>query len=103
VLDKNTFDWKIFVLNEVEAKEKGIVTAEDYEKHNPHKLNKIMNWFNKYKMSQFGEDNALLLGSKILSVDETLEVIKGGNKMYKDLIAGKRISRDYLWINSNQS
>lgn len=98
VLDKNSFDWKIFALNEVEANARNILTAEDYERYNPHKLEKIMNWFNKYKMSQFSTNNALLLDSKILSVGETLEVIRAANKTYTELVSGKRPAKGSFWF-----
>eukprot|EP00826_Nyctotherus_ovalis_P063300 TRINITY_DN9272_c0_g1_i4.p1 TRINITY_DN9272_c0_g1~~TRINITY_DN9272_c0_g1_i4.p1 ORF type:complete len:261 (+),score=66.28 TRINITY_DN9272_c0_g1_i4:150-932(+) len=101
VLDRNKFDWKIFMLNEVEANAKKIFTAEDYERHNPHKLERIMNWFNKYKMSQFSTSNALLLDSKILSVGETLEVIRAANKTYAELISGKRAAKDSFWLSTS--
>ena len=72
---------------------------QDYEGVYPEKVFKIMRWFNRYKTSESNTKNALLLNSKVLSTEETLEVIKAANTAYKGLLSGAKKSRQLIWLN----
>jgi len=92
------FDWKVIALNESEAIEKNISSLEDFEKLHAGKIKKIMQWFNKYKMIQCHTKNALLKHKKILSMEETIELIKNGNKNYSRLVSGAVKPKVPIWL-----
>ncbi len=57
-----------------------------------------MRWFNRYKISESNEENALLFDSKVHSLDETVNLIQHANLAYKDLMIGRKRSKKNFWL-----
>eukprot|EP00826_Nyctotherus_ovalis_P014294 TRINITY_DN13967_c0_g4_i1.p2 TRINITY_DN13967_c0_g4~~TRINITY_DN13967_c0_g4_i1.p2 ORF type:complete len:101 (+),score=22.76 TRINITY_DN13967_c0_g4_i1:572-874(+) len=92
------FDWKVLAMNEAEAARRKIESIDDYERLNPKKVEKIMKWFNSYKISQSHEKTALLKGKMLYNAEETIKLIKNGHVNYEELFMGGIKPRNPIWF-----
>ena len=103
LIDQGELDWKILAINADEAKERRIKNLEDFNRLCPGAIKEIQEWFRIYKTYEGKGENKFGHGGRLLSVDETIEIIHENHQFYRDLLDKKvEYDRDELWLPDNK-
>ena len=78
LIDRSETDWKLLVINAVEADQKDIQTLEDLESSFPNLLDSVRRYFRIYKVPSGKPENEFAFDGQFLEADFAKEVIRYG-------------------------
>ena len=99
LIDQDELDWKVLAIEESFSIEHGIRTLEEYDQYNPGASSEIREWFRSYKTYDGKPENQFGHDERILTLDETLEVIHENHEEYRKLVTGEvQNPNEELWF-----
>jgi len=99
LIDQDELDWKVLAIEESFSQEHGIRSLEDYDQYNPGVSAEVREWFRSYKTYDGKPENKFGHDERILSLDETLEIITENHEQYVQLVNGQAQNpNEELWF-----
>ena len=82
LIDLDELDWKLLCIERSYAKDMGIRDIEKFNQHFPGAIKEIMHWFRTIKTYDGKPENRFGFDDKVLSVEQTIEVVEENHKSY---------------------
>ena len=100
LIDQDELDWKILAIEEQFSKKHNIRTVEQFNQYSPGGISAVREWFRTYKTLEGKSENRFGYDERVLSLDETLEIITENHEEYQKLVIGDVENPDgELWLN----